>query len=216
MRRLTILFAVPLAMLMLLAGCASTLRSEVTAYHQWPKDAAGSTFSFAHTQLEEQSLQRQAFEDQVRTELLKLGLQEVRPGESAQLAVRIGYSNEGRDVRVVETMLIDPWYGSPWYGSGFYNPYWGWNSFGYPYYGRMWPSMPVAREVERRYTLFRRELNIKISHADTGRPLFDVTVKSEGREGNLAKVMPYLVEAAFRDFPGQSGEPRMVEVKIKH
>ncbi len=210
-----LLLTLPLAMLMLLAGCASTLRPEVTAYHHWPADANGSTFSFAHTSLEEQSLQRLAFENMVRAQLLQLGLREAAPGEPARMSVRVNYSNEGRDVRVLERVLVDPWYGSPWVGPGYYSPYWGWNSFGHPYYAPMWPTMPVARDIERRYALFQRELNVKISNADNGRPLYDVTVRSEGQEGNLAKVMPYLVEAAFRDFPGPNGEPRVVEVKMK-
>jgi hypothetical protein len=41
-----------------------------------------------------------------------------------------------------------------------------------------------------------------------------VTVKSEGEQGNLATVMPYLVQAAFKDFPGTHGVPRVIEMKF--
>ncbi len=213
MRRFLFLLTFPLAML-LLTGCASTLRSEVTAYHQWPADAAGRTFSFANVAPGEPSLERQNVENLVRAQLIRQGLLDPAPGQPAQLSVRVDYVNEGRDVRVIETVLVDPWYGSPWYGPGFYSPYWGWSGFGYPYY-RPWPSVPMARDVERRYTVFQRELKVKIAAADTARPLYEVTARSEGREGNFAKVMPYLVEAAFSDFPGPNGQPRVVEVKTR-
>lgn len=207
------LLMLPLLMLvMLLTGCASTLRSEVTAYHEWPNDAAGKSFAFTHRDAESQSLERQNVENLVRAQLLRVGLRDPAPGEAAQLAVRVDYANDGRDVRVVETVLVDPWYGSPWYGPGFYSPYWGWSGYGHPFYRPMWPTMPVARDIERRYTVFRRELKVKI--ADGGRPLHEVTVRSEGQERNLASVMPYLAEAAFRNFPGPSGVPQVIEMKI--
>ncbi len=208
------LLMLPLLMLvMLLTGCASTLRSEVTAYHEWPNDAAGKSFAFTHRDAESQSLERQNVENLVRAQLLRVGLRDPAPGEAAQLAVRVDYANDGRDVRVVETVLVDPWYGSPWYGPGFYSPYWGWSGYGHPFYRPMWPTMPVARDIERRYTVFRRELKVKI--ADGGRPLHEVTVRSEGQERNLASVMPYLAEAAFRNFPGPSGVPQVIETKIR-
>lgn len=215
MRRLSCLLLLPLALLMLLTGCASTLRSEVTTFHQWPADIAGRSFAFERTAQEEQDLHRLNIENLVRAQLLRLGLQDAPAPANAELVVRVDYSNEGRDVREVETVLVDPWYGSPWYGPGFYSPYWGWNSFGHPFYRPMWPSMPVARNVERRYTVFQRQLKIRISGTEPGRTLLDATVRSEGREGNLAKVMPYLVEAAFQDFPGPNGQPRVVEIKMK-
>lgn len=210
------LLMLPIMLLVLLmTGCASTLRSEVTAYHEWPNDAAGKSFAFTHGDAEAQSLERQNVENLVRAQLLRVGLRDPAPGETAQLAVRVDYLNDGRDVRVVETVLVDPWYGSPWYGPGFYSPYWGWSGYGHPFYAPMRPVMPVARDIERRYTVFRRELKVKITEAGNGRALHEVTVRSEGQEGNLAAVMPYLAEAAFRNFPGPSGVPQVIETKIK-
>lgn len=208
---LGLLMALPL----LVAGCASTIRSEVTAFNQWPPDAAGRSFAFAHRDGDAQNLERQTYENLVRAQLLRLGLRDPADGEAAQLSVRVEYGISGRDVRVVETVLVDPWYGTPWYGPGFYNPYWGMTGYGPYLRGPMWPSMPVAREQERRFTVFRRELKVKISEAAGDKPWYDVTVRSDGEQGNLAELMPYLVEAAFRDFPGQNGVPRVIEMKMK-
>lgn len=208
---LLLLAALPL----LLSGCASTLRSEVTAFHQWPVAASGSSFAFEHRDGDAQNLQRQSYENLVRLKLLQLGLRDPGAGETPQLNVRVDYGISGRDVRVVETVLVDPWYGTPWMGPGFYSPYWGIPGFGYPFYGPMGPAMPVAREQQRRYTVFHRELKIRIAEAGGSTPWYDVTVRSDGEQGNLAAVMPYLIEAAFKDFPGPNGVPRVVEMKMK-
>ncbi|MFM7522840.1 MAG: DUF4136 domain-containing protein [Betaproteobacteria bacterium] len=199
----------------LVSGCATKIRSEVTSFHQWPDTMRGRSFSFVHQNDEAKSLERQSYESLLRTELLKLGLLEQVAGAPAQLAVRLDYRITGRDVRVIETVLVDPWYGTPWYGPGFYNPYWGWHGVGPPYYTPMWPSMPVAREQSRRYSIFQREIGIRISDHGSEKTWFEVTVKSEGEQGNLASVMPYLIQAAFKDFPGTTGVPRVIEVPFK-
>lgn len=199
----------------LISGCATKIRSEVTSFHQWPDNMSGRSFSFVHQDDEAKSLERQSYENLLRTELLKLGLVEQTTGAPAQLAVRLDYRITGRDVRIIETVLVDPWYGTPWYGPGFYNPYWGWHGYGPSYYGPMWPSMPVAREQSRRYSIFQRELRIRISDYASEKTWFEVTARSEGEQGNLAIVMPYLVQAAFKEFPGTTGAPRVIDVPFK-
>ncbi len=213
MRYLSCLFAV---LTLLLSGCASTIRSEVTAFHQWPEGGGDKTYHFVRTPAQSGSLEYQAYEKLVSEQLQKQGLREAGTGEAAALNIALNANISGRDVRVVETVLVDSWYGTPWYGPGFYHPYWGYPGFGYPsFYGPGWGGIPVAREQERRYTVFHRELSLKITDANSRQPVYEVTVRSEGKEGNLARLMPYLVESAFREFPGKSGVPRVIELKMK-
>ncbi len=199
---------------LLLSGCASKIRSEVTAFHQWPAAMAEKTFSFVHKDDEPTGLERQTYENLIRTELIKQGLRDAGDAKDAELAVSFNAMVSAKDVRVVETVLVDSWSGMPWYGPGYYSPYWGgWPGYS-PFYGPFGPGMPVAREQQRRYTVFYRELKLKINDTLAGQPLYEVTVRSEGKEGNLAKIMPYLVRSAFAEFPGKSGTPRIVEMKI--
>ena len=203
-------------LLLLLSGCASTIRSEVTAFHQWPANAGGSSFAFALTPAQMQSLEQQSYQSLIREQLLGQGLHEA-DGPAAQLKVTFSTSISGRDVRIVETALVDPWYGPPWYGSGFYAPYWapypGYPGYAYPFYGPGWGAMPTTQE--HRYTVFHRELSVGITDVHTQKPVYEVTVRSDGKEGNLAKVMPYLVKSAFSDFPGKNGVPRVIELRMK-
>ena len=199
---------------LLLSGCASKIRSEVTAFHQWPAAMAEKTFSFVHKEGEPTGLERQSYENLIRTELIKQGLRDAGDAKDAALTVSFNAMISAKDVRVVETVLVDSWSGMPWYGPGYYSPYWGgWPGYS-PFYGPFSPGMPVAREQQRQYTVFYRELKLKISDTLAGQPLYEVTVRSEGKEGNLAKIMPYLVRSAFAEFPGKSGTPRIVEMKI--
>ncbi|MFM8467331.1 MAG: DUF4136 domain-containing protein [Oxalobacteraceae bacterium] len=209
---LTYLLAV---LTLLLSGCASTIRSEVTAFHQWPPATERRAFMFSATPEQAQSLEYQAYEQLIRAQLEKHGLRWDETRAASAMTVEFSAGITGRDVRIIETVLVDSWYGTPWYGPGFYNPYWGYPGFAYPYHGLGWGGIPVAREQERRYTVFHRQLKLKITDTQTRQPVYEVTVRSDGKEGNLAKVMPYLVESAFKEFPGQSGVPRVVELKMK-
>lgn len=202
----------------LVSGCATKIRAEVTSFHQWPDNISGRTFSFVHQDDEAKSLERKSYENLIRTQLLNIGLAEQANDTPAQLGVRLDYRSTGRDVRVIETVLVDPWYGTPWYGPGVYNPYWGWHGYGPyfgPYQGPMWPSMPVAREQSRRYSIFQRDVRIRITDQLSQQTWFEVTVRSEGEQGNLATVMPYLIQAAFKEFPGTAGVPRVIEMPFK-
>jgi hypothetical protein len=49
----------------------------------------------------------------------------------------------------------------------------------------------------------------------TGKKLYETTVVSEGTNSSLAAVMPFMVRSAFTDFPGPSGVPRRVELKLE-
>ncbi len=198
-----------------LSGCASTLKTEVTRFHQWPADVKGDAFVFARTEAQSQDLVHQHVESLVRSELLRLGMQEAAGKAKATLSVSLNYRIEEREQRVLETVFIDSWYGTPWYGPNAF-PHWAAGPGGvYPVYGPMWLGMPMATTQERLTRFFHRELHIKIDRLAGKQPLLDVTVSSDGKEGNLAKVMPYLVRSAFADFPGTSGMPRVIEYKLK-
>lgn len=205
---------------LLLTGCASTIQSQVTAFHEWPAELRNKSFVFERTAQQENNLEHRAYANLVRHELLHLGLTEAANLQSAGLKVAMSYSINVRDVRVVQPVLVDPypWYGSPfygprWYGHGYYNPYYG--PFYSPFYSPFWYGPPIVEQRETRYQLADRQLKIAISQAADSKRLYDVTVSSEGTNTSLAAVMPYMVRSAFADFPGKSGVPRRIELKMK-
>jgi hypothetical protein len=213
MRRRSLMFVV--ALCMLLAGCATTIQSEVTAFHEWPSELRNNSFAFERTADQENNLEHRAYENLVRDELLRLGLVQSANPQSAGLKVAMSYGINVRDVRVVQPVVVDPWYGSPFYGAPFYGPRW--RGYGYygPFYSPFWYAPPLVEQRETRYQLANRHLKVVISRAADSKKLYDVTVNSEGTNTSLAAVMPYMVRSAFADFPGKNGVPRRIELKMK-
>lgn len=205
------LLIITLGLSALLAGCTTTpvVRSEVTTFHEWPAQLQQASFVFELGPEQQNNLEYRAYQSLVREELERLGFRAADNPETAQLKVSFRYGIDARDVRVVESAVADPGFG-PFYSSYWGYPYWG-NAYG-PFYDPFWHS-GYSGPRESQYVLYTRRLNITIARAADKRNLFDVTVVSEGRNGNLASVMPYLVKSAFADFPGPSGVPRRIELK---
>jgi len=189
-----------------MAGCTTTpvVRSEVTTFHEWPSGMQQATYAFEPSAEQQNNLEYRAYQSLIREELERLGLR-ASDQAAAQLKVQFRYRIDARDMRVIDQVVVDSAYYHP-----FYRPYWGspFGGFGDPF----WPHAYVEQR-ESQYVLYTRRLNIGLTQAADKRKLFDVTVVSEGRNGNLAGVMPYLVKSAFSDFPGTSGVPRRIELQ---
>jgi hypothetical protein len=200
-----------IAMMMLLGGCAtSVVRSDVTVFHEWPGEMREKVYAFERTREQDNDLEYRSYENLVRAELVRLGFAEASATQPATLKVTLSYGLRGRDVRVIEGAITDQfWYGAPVYGHR-------WVGRGYfgPYYDPFWPVAPTTQYAENTYQIYTRQLKIKIARIPSGKTLYDATVVSEGTTASLAAVMPYMVRSAFVDFPGASGVPRHVDLKM--
>jgi hypothetical protein len=191
---------------MLLSGCASVVRNDVIAFNDWPADLKDKSYAFDPTPEQKDNLEYQSYQSLVRAELQRLGFTPASSAQAANLKVAMDYRIDARDVRVVQPVYSDPWpywYG-PYYGPrwpGYYDPFW-------------YPGPVVSGYQESNYQVYQRHLNIRITRKD-GKKLYDVTVDSDGGNRSLAFAMPYMVRAAFEDFPGKNGVPRRVNLKIE-
>lgn len=195
------------ALALLLTGCATVIRSDVTVFNEWPLDLPDKSFVFAQTAEQNNNLEYRNYENLVGTELQRLGFNQATDAAIASLNVTLNYDVTARDVHAVEPVLSTPmWYGPySWARPGFYSPF----------YDPFWSGPQVIGQREFTYQLFQRRLNIVIARAGNGQKLYDVTVISKGKTALLPAVMPYLVRSAFADFPGKNGVPRQVELKVK-
>jgi len=202
---------------LLLSGCASTIRSDVTSFHEWPATLPDKSYVFERTKEQHDSLEYLNYENLVRVELNRLGFAEAPANTKPTLKASISYRIHGRDVQEVYPVVVNPypyWYGPAW--RGYYGPgYWpGYSGYG-PFYDPFWFGPPVVEQRVSQYQLFTRQLKIVLAQMSSGKKLYETTVVSEGSNGSLAAVMPYLVRSAFTDFPGPSGVPRRVELKMQ-
>jgi hypothetical protein len=188
----------------LLAGCASTITSQVTTFHEWPMQLQDKTYVFERTKEQDNNLEYRAYENLVRAQLNRLGFREASNERPPTLKVTLEYGISVRDVREVYPVAVGPsWYGPAW--PGYYGPF----------YDPFWYAPPIVEQREANYQLFTRHLKITMARISDGKMLYQTTVISEGTNGSLAAVMPYMVRSAFTDFPGKSGVPHYVKLKMQ-
>jgi Domain of unknown function (DUF4136) len=199
----------------LLAGCATTLRTDVTSFQRWPANAAASTYSFKRTGQQAGSLEHQAYEELVRAQLRQVGLQEAAAGATARFAVILDYDVSTKTVTSTEPVWDsfstwnDPLFYPGWgYRSGFWSPYA--YPYGYPY------GYPYAHPYSFGpgiigYTTVSREVSVRrlrLEIAEGATKVFEATATSSGSNPTLSVTMPYLIRSVFEGFPGNNGQTR--------
>jgi hypothetical protein len=206
---------------LLLTGCATTIRSDVTTFQQWP--AAGlpdKSYVFeAPPASAQDTLELRTYQGMVSAELAKLGFTPATDSATAKLRVGVHFSTIDRPVRVLQAtdpflMGPSPYWGPRYYGRAFRRPYWGpyrWGGFG-PYYDPFWYGPMEMQETIRHN--YERQLRVSIATIE-GQKLFDVTVQNTSRRQATPEVMPALVQSAFNGFPGENGKVKRVELQVE-
>lgn len=191
--------------LLMVAGCASQFRSDVSSWHRL-QPPSGETFTIvAKDPMKAGSLEFAAYAGLVSQGLQRMGYRPAQRGTQSDLIVRVDYGLS--DARTAIRS-----YGGGYRGWGPYGPYgwpyYGYSRFGYGGYGYGGPDI-------RSYPVYNRELKMEIASAQNpGINLFETRVMSEGRSNRLEEVMPLLVESMFKDFPGPSGVTREVTIDL--
>jgi len=189
-----------------LAACASPkyVVSDVTRYHNLPTSASGKTFAvYAVSDEQKESLAFQDYADLINARLSSLGLRQVEGSGTPDYAVTLEYDIDGPtpDVRSRTTNFS--------MGFGHWGRGWGWSGMYDP-----WPD--TYTETRRVYTR-RVELSLyEGASFDTDRKVkvFEGRALSEGLNGQIDPVLPYIIDALFENFPGASGQTQTVRVQI--
>jgi hypothetical protein len=213
MKRLLTIAAATLTLL--LTGCATTIRSDVTTFHQWPAELQDKTYVFEAPPAQDDTLELRSYLDVVRGELGRLGFREAPAGSAPALTVAMRFTTTDVPVRVLEPSI--PFYASTQfrYGNPFFRSPWGsrryFGGFYSPFYDPFWMGPSMYTESIEHY--YKREVQVAIKSASDGKRLFDVTVHNTSREVSSPVMIPALVQSAFTGFPGVSGVARRVELK---
>lgn len=187
-----------LAAASLLAGCASTVTSQVTAFRQpgWT-DNPPRTYAFDRTAAQQNDLERQTYEAWTADQLAGHGFA-AAPRGSARYLVRLDYSAATRLAQVRQPVYPDPYWGpGPW--SPARGPWGPWGPWGPQY---------VDTTVQVPFYAY----HVEIDEAATGKRVYQVTAQTQGGDGSLAGVMPYLIRSAFASFPAPNAQPILVEL----
>lgn len=179
-----------------ISGCASSFKSDVSAWHQLPQPNGESFVIVAKDDGKAASLEFAHYAEMVSIWLQRIGYVPAQTSQRPDLVVRMDYgmSDARSDVRSTGGI------GHIGYG---YGPYaWGNGPYGYGYY-----DGPDIRTV----ALYARYFEMDIARNGTQGPnLYESKVVSEGRNNRLEEVMPLLIDSMFVEFPGPSGITRRV------
>ena len=201
-----------------LAACTS-VKTEVTRFNQLPAPAA-DTFAIVPLKGQE-GLEFQAYAERVAGQLTARGFRRVPSVEEAKYAVTFSYAIDNGTTIASEV----PIYGQT--GGGFTTfsgsgvgavggtPFSGVASgtaYTPPTYGEI-GSTTVASTVYKRF-LALTIYDAKASTKDHAVTVFEAKARSAGSKGSIAAVMPNMIAAVFKDFPGKNGETITVTARL--
>lgn len=193
---------------LLASGCATSISSQVTRFHEWPADLKQQSYMLEKTGEQDADPEYQQYATMLNHKLQSLGFVEVKASQTAALKVSMTYSTMLSDLQLsAHPMLYDPFWRMHYVRA------YPRSAFFYPYYFRRNSDFLWLSDVSaRRY--FLQQLEVKIVGRSSGKKLFDVRASTEQLNPEIAVHMPYLIDSAFFEFPGQNGKTVNVELPL--
>lgn len=194
----------------LLSGCATTFSSQVTSFHEWPTDIREKSYILETLPGQENNPEYNHYAELLRSKLQSQGFLDNKDSKVAALKVTMEY----------RTVLSELQLSTPFWGPG-YDPFWQLHysriyrrsGFYSPYFSGPAGSAFMMSDVgARRY--FLHQLAINITDIRSGKKLAHIKVSSEQTDPEMATQMAYLIDSAFKEFPGQSGRTMNVEIPM--
>lgn len=198
--------------LLLLAGCAEKFATDVSRFHRLPQ-STGETFVIAPLdKSKEGSLEFASYAGLVAHRMVELGYHPVSNSDAPALIVKLDYGvGEGREKIESYGGYADYFYDP--YFHGFHHGFYGGGGFGYGHGFGGFGYGGYGNDVYS-YTVYTRKVTLNIERAQSGERLFEGRVVNVGRDDHLPEVMPYLVQAMFTNFPGDSGKTKRVVIDL--
>ena len=186
----------------MLAGCASTVTSQVTAFGDSPGFDGPRTYALTRTPEQQNNQEHATYEQWLRNRLAGDGFSE-QSASSAHFLVGMSYGISQQMMRVAEP-AYDPMFApGPW---GPWGRPWGW--YGNPY----WGAGPAY--IERDYPYALKGLQLRFTDRASGKEVYRVSAETSDGGTSLASTMPYLIDAALKQLPFPSGRTVNVEQKV--
>lgn len=204
-----------LAFAIFLTGCIS-MQADVTAFHSMPPNPKQLNYSF-YLLPGQDNLKHSTFMNNVRAELSKYNFNETSFTES-DVVITFNYSiSDG-----AQQLVSVPTFGQTGVKSsnttGTVNTYG--NSANVSATTTYQPTYGVTGTTTRTQTVFTRRLKLMMfdsKTAESTKPvaIYEADVSSTGTTGQLAGMVPYMIKALFKQFPGKSGVMRRETITIE-
>lgn len=213
-------FLVLVLLVFFFAGCATTpkIHSKVTVFHNLPREAQITKYAFLPLKDQKDSLEYQAYQKMIRSELTQRGYEETE-AKDASVLIEFNYLI-GPGAEKIGTMPIIGQTGvssskttgnlttlgniGSYSSSTTYTPSYGIvgsQSFSYAEYPRVLVLMMFDN-------LHGKKGNAKV--------LYQGQVFSRGTSSQLAEVVPAMIRSLFKEFPGESGSTHNILLPMKN
>jgi hypothetical protein len=206
---------VTVAVVVLASACTAQIRTQVTRFHHMPPTTTGETFAVVPLPDQAGSLEWEQYANLVAQQLTEKGYVRVAQPLDAKYAVLFSYTID-RGRTVVGSV---PVFGQTGGGTTtFYSGSNGGSGVAYtqPTYGEIGEELVSSTVFSRRLELEIFDVPQTLASCSPDFPktisacapakTFEAKAGSAGRFGTLAPVMPAVIAAVFKDFPGKSGE----------
>lgn len=192
----------PVVFIALLSSCTSSVKNNVTRFHQLPPPNGASIEVIAMDPQLQQSIEFGTYANMIGQKLGVFGYSPPQNNTSLYVA-EITYEIQPLRGAIIEgrsPVTIGVGVGS---GGGY----------------RGGTSMGVGISSGFGGSGARMEyislLSLNIIRLSDGTRLYEGRVEGRSKDNNLSNVMPFMIDALFQDFPGESGASNMVKFTIK-
>jgi len=190
-----------IGLLLALGACAASIKSDVTRFHRLPQPQGETIAIVAADSRKEGSLEFQRNADILMGYLSRQGFRPATDAPPAYIAQLDYYQQPVGDFDDGSRSNVSIGIAG---GSGGYHSSHVGVGFG--------TSFDVG---EPRGGGASRTLTLTIDRTESGERVFEGRVKSMGPARNFEGALPYMIEALFTDFPGQSGTTITVETEVR-
>jgi Domain of unknown function (DUF4136) len=209
--------------LVVLASACTQIRTQVTRFHHMPPAGSGERFAVVPLKDQAGSLEWEQYADLVAQQLTAKGYVRVAQPAEGKYAVLFSYAIDRGKTTTTEAPVFGQTGGgvttftgntSGMAGGTPYSGFTSGSAYTQPTYGEI-GSVPVTM------TTFTRAVELEIFDVPqtlaSNAPVktFEATARSAGSSGSLAVVMPAIIAALFKDFPGKSGETISVSAPLQ-
>jgi hypothetical protein len=184
--------------LLSLSACASNVKSNVTRFHQLSEPNGQTIEVISMEPSLQQSIEFGSYASMVGGQLRKAGFNPPS-GNASQFVAEIAYSIQSLDGLVAEER--SPVSVGVGVGGGRRRG----TSFGM--------GVSTSFGSSNREANYLSKFHMNITDLLTGQRVYEGHVESINRNPSLAQTMPFLINALFQDFPGESGSSNTVTVK---
>lgn len=181
-----------------LVSCASNLETQVTRFHQLPPPAGETIEVQALNPAYQNAVEFTQYADMIGARLGAVGYKPPVKGQPSVLVAHIDYGvgpGAGGIRQSENPVSVGVGVGGGSRGAG----------IGIGISSAFGSSSGGGAQ-------YVRWLKLNIDRVSDGKRIFEGRAVSEGKTNDLSRIMPFLVDAMFKDFPGKSGESRTITV----